>query len=108
VPPYEAVQFDIEAGTTRVVDMPDGSHIVVHKLSEKDHDPGNRIAALNILAKDRADQGHVFTGLIYYDNTSNAPLEDLMHLPDTALAAMDEDMTRPSRETFDDMLTRYR
>jgi 2-oxoglutarate ferredoxin oxidoreductase subunit beta len=107
VPPYEAVQFDIEAGTTRVVDMPDGSHIVVHKLSEKDHDPNNRIAALNILAKDRADRGHVFTGLIYYDNDSDAPLEDMMHLPDTALAAMDETSTRPDPETFAGILGKY-
>jgi len=107
VPPYEPVQFDIEAGTTRVVDMPDGSHIVVHKLSEKDHDPNNRIAALNILAKDRADLGHVFTGLIYYDNESNAPLEDMIHLPDTALAAMDEKATRPDPETFAGILGKY-
>lgn len=108
VAPYEAVQIDLEPGTTRVVDMPDGSHIVVHKLSERDHDPTDRIAALNILGRDRADRAHIYTGLIYYDNTSNAPLEDLMHLPDTPLTAMDEAATRPSREAFDEILAGYR
>ena len=108
VPPYEAVQIDLEAGTTRVVDMPDGSHIVVHKLAEKDHDPANRIAALNILAKDRRDHGHVYTGLIYYDKSSNTPLEDLMHLPDAPLASLDEGATRPSREAFADLISAYR
>jgi 2-oxoglutarate ferredoxin oxidoreductase subunit beta len=108
IPPYEAVQVDQVPGTIRVVEMPDGSHIVVHKLSEQDHDPTDRRAALRILEKDREDEGHVFTGLIYYDPSSNAPLEDVRRLPDTPLAQLGADVLRPSREAFEGILAGYR
>ncbi|MHC5210858.1 MAG: thiamine pyrophosphate-dependent enzyme [Planctomycetota bacterium] len=108
VPPYEAVQVDQVPGTIRVVEMPDGSHIVVHKLSDQDHDPTDKRAALRILEKDREDEGHVFTGMIYYDPTSDAPLEDLRRLPDTPLAQLDVDVLRPGKQDFEGILRDFR
>src|SRR5262245_27447009 len=108
VAPYEAVSIEQEPGTTKVVDMPDGSHIVLHKLAEADHDPTNKRAALELLAKDKADPGHVVTGLIYYDPASNLPLEDMKHLPDQSLATMTEAQLRPTREQFAQILAAYR
>jgi 2-oxoglutarate ferredoxin oxidoreductase subunit beta len=108
VPPYEPVQVEQKPGTTRIVDMPDGSHIVIHKLSEQDHDPTDKRAALRILDKDREDAGHVFTGLIYYNSDSNAPLEDMRHLPDTPLAQLGAKELRPSKEAFEGILAGYR
>ncbi len=61
IAPYDAVQVDQEPGTARLVDMPDGSHLVLHKLADTDHDPTNRRSAANLLAKDKEDPGHVYT-----------------------------------------------
>jgi hypothetical protein len=50
----------------------------------------------------------VFTGLLYYDPSSNAPLEDVRRLPDTPLAQLDIGVLRPSRKAFDGILAGYR
>jgi 2-oxoglutarate ferredoxin oxidoreductase subunit beta len=105
---YEPVQVDLAPGTTRLVDMPDGGHIVLHKLSDEDHDPTDKQAALRLLARDREDHGHVFTGLIYYDPDSNAPLEDIRRLPDEPLATLGADQLRPDQAGFDAILDAYR
>ncbi len=108
VAPYEAVAVEQTPGTARVVDMPDGSHIVIHKLAEHEHDPTSRRAALDILARHQEDPGHVLTGLIYCNPAASQPLEDVKHLPDQPLATMTEDQLRPTREQFAEILAAYR
>ncbi|MGQ0554018.1 MAG: thiamine pyrophosphate-dependent enzyme [Planctomycetota bacterium] len=106
---YEAVTVDQAPGTSQVVDMPDGSHLVVHKLADHEHDPTNRRAAAEILARDREDEGHVFTGLLYYQpDSANPPLEDIKHLPDRPLALMTAAELRPSRADFAGWQASYR
>ncbi|HZL99965.1 MAG TPA: thiamine pyrophosphate-dependent enzyme [Planctomycetota bacterium] len=107
VPPYEAVSVEQAPGTSQVVDMPDGSHLVIQKLAE-DHDPTDRSRALEILARDRADHSRVLTGLIYYDPQSNAPLDELQRLPDKALAQFGAEELRPGKAEFDQLLAAYR
>jgi len=107
VAPYEPVAIEQDPGTTKVVDMPDGSHLVIHKLAE-DHDPTDRARALDILARDRGDHGRVFTGLIYYDPKSNAPLDEIQHLPDKPLAQFGAEELRPAKAEFEKLLAAYR
>jgi 2-oxoglutarate ferredoxin oxidoreductase subunit beta len=108
VPPYEAVTVDQPAGKAISVDMPDGSHILLHKLADAEHDPRIRKAAEAILAKDREDTGHVYTGLIYYRASSENPgLPDIMHLGEKPLATLNEADLRPSREAFGALLAEY-
>ena len=107
VPPYEAVAVDHPPGTSQVVDMPDGSHLVLHKLAE-DHDPTDRRKAVDLLARDREDRSRVFTGLIYYDPRSNAPLDELQHLPDKPLALFGADELRPAKPEFEKLQAAYR
>ena len=107
VAPYEPVAVEQEPGTTKVVDMPDGSHLVIHKLAE-DHDPTDRARALDILARDRADRGKVFTGLIYYDPKSNVPLDEIQRLPDKPLAAFGAEELRPGKPAFEQLMASYR
>jgi 2-oxoglutarate ferredoxin oxidoreductase subunit beta len=108
VPPYEAVSVEQTPGTTRVVAMPDGSHLVINKLSDQDHDPTDKRAALRILERDREDAGCVYTGLLYYDPKGSVPLEDVRKLPDTPLAQLDVDVLRPGRQAFEGILAAYR
>jgi 2-oxoglutarate ferredoxin oxidoreductase subunit beta len=107
VAPYEPVAIEQDPGTTKVVDMPDGSHLVIHKLAE-DHDPTDRARALDILARDRGDHGRVFTGLIYYDPKSNVPLDEIQHLPDKPLAQFGAEELRPGKAEFEKLLAAYR
>lgn len=107
VAPYEPVEIEQAPGTSRVVDMPDGSHLVINKLAE-DHDPTDRRKAVDLLARDREDRGRVFTGLIYYDPKSNSPLDEMQHLPDKPLAQFGADELRPSREKFESIMAMYR
>ena len=107
VAPYEPVAIEQDPGTTKVVDMPDGSHLVIHKLAE-DHDPTDRARALDILARDRGDHGRVFTGLIYYDPKSNVPLDEIQHLPDKPLAQFGAEELRPGKAEFEKLLASYR
>jgi 2-oxoglutarate ferredoxin oxidoreductase subunit beta len=107
VAPYEPVAIEQDPGTTKVVDMPDGSHLVIHKLAE-DHDPTDRARALDILARDRGDHGRVFTGLIYYDPKSNVPLDEIQRLPDKPLAQFGAEELRPAKAEFEKLLASYR
>ncbi len=107
VAPYEAKEVDLAPGEDTDVPMPDGSHIVLHKLSDATHDPTERHAAVRLLERDREDEGHVYTGLIYY-HPQPSSLDELLHLGDKPLGALGEDELRPSREAFDSILAGYR
>jgi 2-oxoglutarate ferredoxin oxidoreductase subunit beta len=108
VAPYEAVSIEQDEGTVQSVDMPDGGHIVLHKLGEQQHDPTDWRAAIEVLARDREDDGHVYTGLIYFDPHGSEPLEDVRNLPDEPLASLGEAELRPGREQFAEILAAYR
>jgi 2-oxoglutarate ferredoxin oxidoreductase subunit beta len=109
VAPYEPVVLDQEPGSVRQVDMPDGSHIVVHKLADHEHDPTDLKAAEAILSRDRQDSGHVYTGLLYYESAATSPpLEDIKHLPDLALAQMGAQELRPTQVQFAELMASFR
>ncbi len=107
VAPYDPPVVDQEPGTELQVPMPDGGSIVLHKLGEEDHDPTLHASAVRLLEKDRLDEGHVYTGLIFI-NEDSRPLHETLHLGETPLAQCDADALRPSREAFDGILADYR
>src|SRR5207302_21240 len=87
VNPYdEEVQVDYEPGTTTDVRLHDGSHLVLRKLHELDHDPTDRAAALKVV-EDGRRTGQLVTGLLYVspeaedfstrENLPEQPLRDL-------------------------------
>ncbi len=53
VPYFEDIHVDYAPGTTRQVEMPDGSHIYLKKLAA-DYDPTRREAAMEALAESRS------------------------------------------------------
>ena len=106
VAPYDAAEVDQEEGTVLPVDMPDGSHIILHKLSADQHDPTDPRAALRQLETDRGDRGHVYTGLIYY-NPEVTPLDETLGLGDKPLSSLGEAELRPSKAQFEEILAGY-
>jgi 2-oxoglutarate ferredoxin oxidoreductase subunit beta len=106
VPEYEAQKVEQEPGKTIRVDMPDGSCISLSALDDSMHDPTDVDAARAVLARDKADKGHVYTGLIYYDPASQ-PLHEVLALGAAPLALLGEDECRPSRAAFEKILQDY-
>ena len=97
IPYFEEITIDYEPGTDYQVELHDGSHLVLKKLSE-DHDPSDRIGAMRLVEESRA-RGQLVTGLLYLDER----MEDFAShegLPERPLRDLGEDELRIGREDF--------
>jgi 2-oxoglutarate ferredoxin oxidoreductase subunit beta len=105
VPYFEQVEVDYDPGTSKLVDLPDGSKIMLKKLGH-DYDPKNRTAALDLLHK--ASKERLFlTGLLYYD-ASLLEMTAQMNLVDEPLATLAASRIRPPDEALAKVMERYR
>ena len=102
VPYYEEVQVDYEPGTTVDVKLHDGSHLVLKKLHELEHDPSDRGAAMKIIQEGHKT-GTLVTGLLYVEPDAEdfATREKLTEKP---LRDLREEDLRLSREQFDQVM----
>lgn len=96
VPRMEQIEIG-EYDDEREVQLHDGSWLVLKKL-EADYDPTDKLAAYRILEESH-HAGKMLTGLFYID-TKQPSMVDLLNLVDTPLAQMTEAETRPSREAL--------
>ena len=101
VPYFEDITVDYAPGTTRDVEMPDGSHIYLKKLAE-DYDPTSRERALSAIHDARKEQ-KLITGLLYAE-PGLAPFEEELKLPDQALASLTLDQVRPPKQVLDEVM----
>jgi 2-oxoglutarate ferredoxin oxidoreductase subunit beta len=97
IPFFEEIEVDYEPGTTKEVELHDGSRLVLKKLAE-DHDPTDRIGAMRLLEESR-ERNQLLTGLVYIDETAEdfATRENLPTRPLRDLAEAD---LRIGREDF--------
>jgi 2-oxoglutarate ferredoxin oxidoreductase subunit beta len=85
-------------GTTRTVELHDGSHIVLKKI-EREYDPTDRGAAMRLLEKAYNEQV-MLTGLIYVE-PDRPSLTDIYHIPeDRPLNRMTEKELRPPKSAL--------
>ena len=85
-------------GTTRQVELHDGSTMVLKKL-DRDYDPTDRWQAMKVVEEANREEV-LLTGLIYVD-TGRPSLPDLFNLPrDRALNRMKEEDLRPPKATI--------
>ncbi|MCF6277360.1 MAG: 2-oxoacid:ferredoxin oxidoreductase subunit beta [Anaerolineales bacterium] len=96
----EIMVEDFEEGTTQNVTMHDGSKIRLKKL-ERDYDPTNRMAAVQILEESKADN-LLLTGLIYID-PERPSLMDILNLSETPLNRLKAEDLRPAPETMQEI-----
>ena len=89
---------DFEEGTSREINLFDGSTIILKKL-EKDYDPTDHWQAMRVLEEAQANHWLV-TGLLYI-NPNQPTIYDIYNLPETALNRMQENQLRPKQETLD-------
>jgi len=97
VPHFEPITAEYAEGSTKTIDMPDGSKIVLKKL-HRDYDPSDRDNALKLLGQAR-DERLFLTGLIYMGKPQPELVEQ-KHLVDAALATLPEAQIRPSAEVL--------
>ena len=68
-PKRSEITTEYAPGTVREVLQHDGSTVRLFKLAE-DYDPCDRVAAMNMLERRKAE-GHIVTGLLYLDETAS-------------------------------------
>ncbi|MBT3315000.1 MAG: 2-oxoacid:ferredoxin oxidoreductase subunit beta [Anaerolineae bacterium] len=89
---------DFEEGTTQDVIMHDGSKVRLQKL-ERDYDPTDRIAAVQIIEEARANH-LLLTGLMYI-SPDRPSLMDTLNLPEKPINRLTPDELRPSADTLE-------
>ena len=105
VPRRKEIQVELEPGEVLDVDMHDGSQIRFKKL-ELDYNPTDRMSALKMLAE-TSRGGVLVTGVIYI-NEDTLPLDITQNLVDAPLTQLSDDALRPSKETLDTFIDRFR
>lgn len=98
VPAYEEIQVDYEPGTGMSVKMHDGPTIQLKKL-DREYDPTNKIKAMSLLSE-AEDKQEFITGLIYI-NEARGTLQDVLRLPQSALAHLAQEQVRPGPEALE-------
>jgi 2-oxoglutarate ferredoxin oxidoreductase subunit beta len=101
VPEYEQITVDYEPGEVKVVEMHDGSRIVLKKL-EEDYDPSNTVQALQRLHR-ATDEGHMLTGLVFLQPEKKSFME-MLNVTDDSLNLLPLERTRPPREALDKIM----
>ena len=87
-------------GTFREIKMDDGTYIVMKKL-DKDYDPTDRNAALDLLTESYKNK-YFATGLIYFSEAS-ATIQELYDLPDEPMNRIGSDRLRPTQAMLDEI-----
>jgi len=98
---FEEIQVDYEPGSQMDVKLHNGPTIRLKKI-DKDYDPTNRVAALQLLQEAQVNQEFV-TGL-FYINESRPTLVDVQRLVETPLVHLSTEQIRPSREALDKIM----
>ncbi len=105
IPRREEIQVDYEPGEVTTVEMHDGSKLILKKL-DRDYNPKDRMAALELLEQTRVNQLLV-TGLLYL-NDEQPVLQDIEGLVETPLAALSPELMRPSRSSLETLMAEFR
>src|SRR5580765_7948526 len=105
VPSFEDIDVDYDPGTTATVQMHDGSQLRLRKL-DRDYDATDKVGALRLLAEAH-EKGEMLTGVFYVNTTAPSFIEQL-NLTDESLARMAEALSRPSRQTLEEIMEELR
>ena len=105
VPFFEPITVDYPEGTTKVVEMHDGSHIVLKKL-ERDFNPMNKADTLRML-RAANEAGEFLTGLLYIDPVK-PDFCSLLNMHDEPLATLPAEKVRPSRQALEEIMESLR
>ncbi|NDJ35665.1 MAG: 2-oxoacid:ferredoxin oxidoreductase subunit beta [Chloroflexi bacterium] len=105
VPQAENIEIDertYERQGEILVEMHDGSRVVLKRVDEDSYDPTNRHEAIRQVEEARRSN-KILTGLLYFE-PERRTLHDVENLIDTPLVDLGEDVLRPSKEALDEIM----
>jgi 2-oxoglutarate ferredoxin oxidoreductase subunit beta len=101
VPFFEDISVEYEPGTTREVQMHDGSKLYLKKVAE-DYDPTDKMGAVRLI-HETARRGEFATGVLYIEPDKDDFLT-MLNLVDEPLAFLPLERVRPGREVLDEVM----
>jgi 2-oxoglutarate ferredoxin oxidoreductase subunit beta len=105
VPFFEDISIDYDAGTTKAVELHDGSKLYLKKVAE-DYDPTDRLAAMRLI-HETSRRGEFATGILYVEPDKD-DFVTLLDLVDEPLATLPLEKVRPSREALEEIMESLR
>jgi 2-oxoglutarate ferredoxin oxidoreductase subunit beta len=104
VPRREEIHVDYEEGQATLVELHDGTHLMLRKIS-RDYDPTDRGAALRLVEESRAQQV-LATGLLYV-NPDQPSLQEMLGLVEKPLAGLPPEDLRPDRASLERLVAEF-
>ncbi len=105
VPPAEEIKVAYDEGEVMPIELHDGSHILLRKIS-KDYSMTNRGAALDYI-RSHHRKGEIVTGLLYID-ASEPDMHDINHTIAAPLCTLDFETLCPGSEALATLQQRFR
>ena len=105
IPPAEEIKVAYDQGEVMPIELHDGSHILLRKVS-KDYNVTNRGAAIDYLRAHHR-RGEIVTGLLYIDE-SEAEMHAINGTTATPLSQLPYQTLCPGAETLAKLQQRYR
>jgi 2-oxoglutarate ferredoxin oxidoreductase subunit beta len=105
VPFFEDISVEYEPGTTKAVQMHDGSKLYLKKVADT-YDPTDRLSALRLL-HETAQKGEFATGVLYVE-PAKEDFISLLGLVDEPLASLPLERVRPPQAVLDEVMDSLR
>ena len=105
VPPAKEIKAAYDEGEVMPIELHDGSHILLRKIS-KDYSMNNRGAALDYI-RSHHRKGEIVTGLLYID-ASEPDMHEINHTIAAPLCTLDFEILCPGSEALATLQQRFR
>jgi 2-oxoglutarate ferredoxin oxidoreductase subunit beta len=105
VPFFEDISVEYDPGTTKQVELHDGSKLYLKKVAE-DYDPTDKLAAIRLL-HETARRGEFATGVLYIEPDKD-DFVSLLGLVEEPLASLPLEKVRPGREALEEVMESLR
>jgi 2-oxoglutarate/2-oxoacid ferredoxin oxidoreductase subunit beta len=105
VPFFDNISVEYEPGTTKAVELHDGSKLFLKKVAG-DYDPTDKLVALRLL-HETARRGEFATGILYIEPDKDDFIS-LLDLVEEPLASLPLERVRPSKEALDEVMESLR
>ena len=105
VPFFEDLTIEYDPGTTKEVELHDGSRLYLKKVAA-DYDPTDKLAAMRLL-HETARRGEFATGVLYIEPDKD-DFVTLLNLVDEPLATLPLEKVRPGREALEEVMESLR
>lgn len=101
--PQDEVVVDYQEGSKELIQLPDGSKILLNKIDSRLHNVHDRLEATKVLTEAR-HKGEVLTGL-FYINEQEPSLIDNLNLTEKPLGFLSEQELRPTETQFNRVMS---